>query len=113
MRRKVGGRRSIERGFTLIELLITIVILGVLATIVVLAVGAVTDRGTKSACKTDLRSVTVAEEAYFSDHDAYTDIPGLVAAKLLREAPETDHYVISVDTATGEVTASGNDCASL
>ena len=34
-----------DEGFTLIELLIVIVILGILATVVVFAVGGITDRG--------------------------------------------------------------------
>ena len=39
-------KRAGEGGFTLIELLIVIVILGILAAIVVFAVGGITDRGT-------------------------------------------------------------------
>jgi prepilin-type N-terminal cleavage/methylation domain-containing protein len=107
-----GGRRS-ERGFTLIELLIVIIILGILAAIIVLAVGGVTDRGTRSACKTDLRNVVVAEEAYFAKNGSYTPLANLVTQKFLREAPETTHYVISVDTSTGEVTADHSNCNSL
>ena len=53
-----------ESGFTLIELLIVIVILGVLAGIVVFAVGGITDRGNASACKSDVKNVEVASEAY-------------------------------------------------
>jgi general secretion pathway protein G len=107
-----GGRRS-ERGFTLIELLIVIVILGVLAAIIVLAVGGVSDRGTKSACKTDLHQVVVAEEAFYAKNGSYTPLANLVTQNLLREAPETTHYVISVDTTTGEVTADHSNCNSL
>ena len=39
-------RAATEEGFTLIELMIVIVILGVLAGIVIFAVGGITDRGT-------------------------------------------------------------------
>src|SRR5437660_2258333 len=49
-----------DRGFTLIELLIVIVILGVLAAIVVLAVGGVRSDATASACKADGRLVDTA-----------------------------------------------------
>ncbi len=42
-----------ERGFTLVELLIVIVILGILAGIVVFAVGNLTKDASKNACKTD------------------------------------------------------------
>ena len=44
-----------EGGFTLIELMIVIVILGILAGIVMFAVGGITDRGTVAACKSDVK----------------------------------------------------------
>jgi general secretion pathway protein G len=60
-----------DEGFTLIELLIVIVILGILATVVVFAVGGITDRGGTSACKADLATVEVAVEAYYAQNGAY------------------------------------------
>jgi prepilin-type N-terminal cleavage/methylation domain-containing protein len=56
--------RRDERGFTLIELLIVIVILGILAGIVLFAVGGVTDRGAVAACKNDFKTIQTAVEAY-------------------------------------------------
>jgi prepilin-type N-terminal cleavage/methylation domain-containing protein len=107
LQESVRKKRAGEGGFTLIELLIVIVILGILAAIVVFAVGGITDRGTRSACQSDLKTVEVAEEAYFAQNDSYTDIPGLVTAKLLKTAPGTDNdYTISVNSGTGDVTAS-------
>jgi prepilin-type N-terminal cleavage/methylation domain-containing protein len=53
-----------DEGFTLIELLIVIVILGILAAVVVFAVGGITDRGTKSACKANVQAASTAVEAY-------------------------------------------------
>src|SRR5881275_42367 len=83
-----------ERGFTLIELLIVIVILGILAAIVVFAVGGITNRGTDSACKADYKTVQTAEEAYFAQSTAgngnYGTVAQLVAAKLLA-APSKLH----------------------
>ena len=49
-----------DEGFTLIELLIVIVILGILATVVVFAVGGITDQGQESACEAELKTVEVA-----------------------------------------------------
>jgi prepilin-type N-terminal cleavage/methylation domain-containing protein len=63
--------RKNESGFTLIELLIVIVILGVLAGIVVFAVGAFNDRGEKAACEAERKSVEVAVEAYRAKFSAY------------------------------------------
>jgi prepilin-type N-terminal cleavage/methylation domain-containing protein len=102
--------REDESGFTLIELLIVIVILGILAGIVVFAVGGITDKGTAAACKSDLKTVEVASEAYYAattlgNGNYALDMPALVAAKLLREAPSTTHgYTITYNSTTGAVT---------
>jgi general secretion pathway protein G len=60
-----------DEGFTLIELLIVIVILGILAAVVVFAVGGITDKGTTSACKADKKTYEVAVEAYYAQEGAY------------------------------------------
>jgi len=73
-----------DDGFTLIELLIVIVILGVLAGIVVFAVGGITDRGQTSACKSDKKSLEVAQEANFAQKGSYAaDAAALVTNKFL------------------------------
>jgi general secretion pathway protein G len=63
--------REDESGFTLIELLIVIVILGILAGIVVFSVQGVTDRGTNAACKSDVKTLDVAAEAYYAQKGTY------------------------------------------
>jgi general secretion pathway protein G len=68
---KLREARKDAKGFTLIELLIVIVILGVLAAIVVFAVGGITDRGNDAACKSDLKTVQTAAEAYFAQKGSY------------------------------------------
>jgi prepilin-type N-terminal cleavage/methylation domain-containing protein len=85
-----------ESGFTLIELLIVIVILGILAAIVVFAVNGIQNRGTASACKADVETVTVAAEAYNAQNGQYADqISDLVKAGFLHSAPSDSNYTIT------------------
>jgi general secretion pathway protein G len=103
--------RSGESGFTLIELLIVIVILGILAAIVVFAVGGITDKGTTSACKSDIKTVEVASEAYRAQKGSYAaSIDDLINSTLLREAPSTKNYTISYNPGNGSVFVSGGSC---
>jgi prepilin-type N-terminal cleavage/methylation domain-containing protein len=82
----VQPRSATDRdGFTLIELLIVIVILGVLATVVVFAVGGISNRGETSANSADTATIERAEEAYRALNGTYADEPTLVTAGLLRE----------------------------
>jgi len=61
---KSRQKAECEGGFTLIELLVVIIILGILAAVVVFAVGGVGDKGASASCKIDTRTLRTAEEAY-------------------------------------------------
>lgn len=66
MIQRLQHRRSSEEGFTLVELLVVIVILGILASIVVFAVGGITNKGSSAASATDVSVLQSAEEAYLA-----------------------------------------------
>ena len=69
-RLRARAQRS-DEGFTLIELLIVIVILGILAAIVVFAVGNSTNQAKTSACQADKKTVETALEAYKANVGSY------------------------------------------
>ena len=46
-------KNLLEKGFTLVELLVVIVILGILAAVVVFAVGGTTDKAQTSSCEAE------------------------------------------------------------
>jgi general secretion pathway protein G len=57
------NKKRADEGFTLIELLIVIIILGILAAIVVFAVGGTRKDSVAASCKTDAKSIELSLEA--------------------------------------------------
>jgi general secretion pathway protein G len=108
LQRSIEKKRSGEGGFTLIELLVVIVILGILAAIVVFAIGGLTDSSTKSACNADANTLKTAEDAYYATPSAadpntpnqtYADEAQLKTSKLIKAL--STNYNISGVSGTG------------
>ena len=66
--RAMEKKRSGEGGFTLVELLIVIVILGILAAIVVLAIGGLSGTAQSATCNSGAKTIESAEDAYFAQN---------------------------------------------
>jgi general secretion pathway protein G len=110
-------RGGIEEGFTLIELLIVITILGILAAVVVFAVGTTGKNAANSACQSDVKTVETALEVSkaqspTSSYD--TSIPQLITDGYLRDAPSSTHYTVATDSNGGVVvTPTGGSAKTL
>lgn len=91
-----------DAGFSLIELLSVIVVLGVLATIVVMSVGGSTDRAAESARAADERTIATAMESYQARNGYYTSEALLVESGYLRA--ESELWDVVVDDDAGRYT---------
>jgi general secretion pathway protein G len=108
-----------DEGFTLIELLIVIIILGILAAIVVFAVGNTRDDAVQATCKTDAKSIQLSAEAV-KTHDGSYPVTANAAflsdpahGGLLKAFPSSSNYTLTYTSATGAdyaVTSSIGGC---
>lgn len=109
---RLRAARRDQSGFTLIELLIVIIILGVLAAIVVFSVRGISNNSDETACKTEVRTVETAIEAYYAENNSYpTTVEGLTNGGFLRSNPT--EWGIDKDTtisSTGALPAAAIAC---
>jgi prepilin-type N-terminal cleavage/methylation domain-containing protein len=119
--RKARERKGTgEGGFTLIEILIIIVILGILAAIVVLAIGGLAGKSKTAACDAEEKTIVTAEDAYHAasadaqgKNATYGTLPQLSAPSnpngLLKDDP-TGRWGITAVTANGYTLTGVGNC---
>ncbi len=114
------------QGFTLVELLIVITVLGVLAAIVVFALGGITAKSAVAACNADATTVDTAVQAYNAQTGgtipATPQILTSASNPYLQSFPTSPYFAITLDSgnvmiaapigATPVMYGSPNACAS-
>jgi prepilin-type N-terminal cleavage/methylation domain-containing protein len=120
IQRAMQKKRAGEGGFTLVELLIVIVILGILAAIVVLAIGGLSDTAESATCKSGAKAIESAQDAYYAKTDPNNTYgtgadlwAGGGAAKLLKTNPDPVYVVTGNATSYSIAAAAGQKCAGM
>jgi general secretion pathway protein G len=93
-------RKAKDEGFTLIELLIVIIILGILAAIVVFAIGQTRGDAVSASCKTTVKQIALSAEAVKTHEGSYGTAANLADSTkggLLKAAPPvvTSNYQVA------------------
>jgi prepilin-type N-terminal cleavage/methylation domain-containing protein len=108
--------RNQNKGFTLIELLVVIAIIGLLASVVLLALNSARAKARDAKRLADIRQLASAFELYFNDQSSYPTMPtsggALIGGASLGSPPLAPNYVGLIPKEPtppdGSCTASGN-----
>ncbi|QQS69260.1 prepilin-type N-terminal cleavage/methylation domain-containing protein [Candidatus Saccharibacteria bacterium] len=69
-----------KKGFTIVELLIVIVVIGILATLVIVTFTGIQQKGRNSQRQTDVKAIQSQVEAFFAQHGFYPTLADLQSA---------------------------------
>ena len=75
--KRIANKES-QGGFTLIELLVVIIIIGILLAIAIPSYLSFRGRAEKSAAQADVRASIPGVEAYYADHNTYSNLTSAV-----------------------------------
>jgi len=107
-------RLVVRRGFTLIELMIVVAVVGVLAAIAIPNFLKFQARSKQSEAKANLKSLFIAEKAWFHEHDEYTPRIhriGFAPERGNRYAVYVGSKTAGEDRSTGPATTAPTDSA--
>ncbi len=76
-----------EKGFTLIELLVVIAIIGLLASVVLLALGSARAKARDAKRVADARQVSSALELYYNDNGGYPTVTSALVSTYIGQWP--------------------------
>jgi prepilin-type N-terminal cleavage/methylation domain-containing protein len=84
-------------GFTLIELLIVIVVLGILAAVVIFALGGITGKSATAACQADGATISTAMAVYNTENGANpTNDAALIGNGVQSWPSNSPHYAFGI-----------------